>query len=63
MMEKYNKIIHTIGYAAHTVESFIAALEKFNIKAIADVLSQPYSKFKPEFNKESFKKAIKKKKP
>lgn len=58
MMEQYNRIIHTIGYATHTVESFIAALEKFNITAIADVRSQPYSKFKPKFNRESLKKAL-----
>ena len=58
MMEQYNKIIHTIGYAAHNVESFIAALKKFNITAIADVRSQPYSKFKPEFNKEILKKVL-----
>jgi uncharacterized protein (DUF488 family) len=58
MMEQYNKIIYTIGYAAHTIESFIAALDKFNITAIADVRSQPYSKFKPEFNKENLQKAL-----
>ena len=55
MMEKYNNSIHTVGYAAHTVESFIAALKEFNITAIADVRSQPYSRFKPEFNKENLK--------
>lgn len=58
-MEQNNKIIHTIGYAAHTIESFIAALEKFNITAIADVRSQPYSKFKPEFNRENLIKVLK----
>ena len=54
-MGKNKKIIHTIGYSAHSVESFIAALKKFHITAIADVQSQPYSKFKPEFNRESLK--------
>ena len=58
MMERFNKTMHTIGYAAHNVESFIAALKKFNITAIADVRSKPYSKFKPEFNKENLKKAL-----
>lgn len=58
-MERYNKSrIHTIGYAPHTIESFVAALEKFNITAIADVRSKPYSKFKPEFNREDLKKAL-----
>jgi uncharacterized protein (DUF488 family) len=58
MMEQNNKTIHTIGYAAHTIESFIATLENFKITAIADVRSQPYSKFKPEFNRENLKKAL-----
>jgi len=57
-MKQYNKSIHTIGYASHTIESFVATLEKFNITAIADVRSQPYSKFKPEFNRENLKKAL-----
>lgn len=57
-MEQNKKTIYTIGYAAHTIESFIAALEKFTITAIADVRSQPYSKFKPEFNKENLKKTL-----
>jgi uncharacterized protein (DUF488 family) len=57
-MEQYNNIIHSIGYASHTIESFIATLTKFNITAIADVRSQPYSKFKPEFNRENLKKAL-----
>ena len=58
MTEQYKKIIHTIGYAAHTIESFAATLKKFNITAIADVRSQPYSKFKPEFNRENLKQAL-----
>jgi len=57
-MEQYNNIIYTIGYAAHAIESFIATLKKFNITAIADVRSQPYSRFKPEFNRENLKKAL-----
>lgn len=57
-MEQYNNIIYTIGYAEHAIESFIATLKKFNITAIADVRSQPYSRFKPEFNRENLKKAL-----
>ena len=58
IMGKNKKIMHTIGYAAHTIESFIAALKKFNITAVADVRSQPYSRFKPEFNRENLKKDL-----
>ena len=57
-MEQYKDIIYSIGYATHTIESFIDTLKKFNITAIADVRSQPYSKFKPEFNRENLKQAL-----
>lgn len=52
MMEENNKKIYTIGYAAHTIDSFISTLKKFKINALADVRSHPYSKYKPEFNRE-----------
>jgi len=57
-MEQYKNRIYSIGYAIHTIESFINTLKKFNITAIADVRSQPYSKFKPEFNRENLKQAL-----
>jgi len=57
-MEQYNNIIYTIGYAEYAIKSFIASLKKFNITAIADVRSQPYSRFKPEFNRENLKKTL-----
>lgn len=57
-MEKQNKKIYTIGYAAHTIESFISTLKRYKITAIVDVRSQPYSKFKPEFNKENLKRDL-----
>jgi uncharacterized protein (DUF488 family) len=57
-MNQNNNIIYTIGYASHTVESFVAALKKFNVTAIADVRSTPYSKFKPEFNRENLKNSL-----
>ena len=57
-MEQYKDSIYSIGYATHTIESFINTLKKFNITAIADVRSLPYSKFKPEFNRENLKQAL-----
>jgi uncharacterized protein (DUF488 family) len=40
------------------MESFLAALKKFNVTAIADVRSAPYSRYKPEFNRENLKKSL-----
>lgn len=45
--------LYTIGYSCHSIESFIEALKTHHVDAIADVRSQPFSKFKPEFNREN----------
>lgn len=52
--------IFTIGYSTYTIETFINALKKFNITAIVDVRSSPYSKFKPDFNRETLQTMLKK---
>jgi len=47
--------LFTIGYAAHTKESFLDALKIHRITALADVRARPYSSFKPEFSQEPLK--------
>ncbi|MCD6152253.1 MAG: DUF488 domain-containing protein, partial [Deltaproteobacteria bacterium] len=47
--------LFTIGYAAHTKESFLDALKILRITALADVRARPYSSFKPEFSQEPLK--------
>jgi len=47
--------LYTIGYSCFTVEEFCEALKKYKITALVDVRSQPFSKFKPEFNKDNLK--------
>lgn len=47
--------LFTIGYSPHTLDSFLSLLRKYKITALVDVRSSPYSQFKPEFNRESFK--------
>jgi len=44
--------LFTIGYAPHTLDSFLRVLQRHQITALADVRSSPYSQYKPEFNKE-----------
>jgi uncharacterized protein (DUF488 family) len=56
--DKHN--IYTIGYSVHSVDTFIEMLRKHEITAVADVRSQPYSQFKPEFNREELKFILKK---
>jgi len=43
--------LYSIGYASHTLAEFFAILKLHRITAIADVRSQPYSRF-PDFNRE-----------
>jgi uncharacterized protein (DUF488 family) len=50
--------IYTIGTSTHLIDDFIIILKKYNINAIADVRSVPYSKHTPQFNKEGLKKFL-----
>jgi len=45
--------IFTVGHSNHTADSFVGLLRLHRINAIADVRSSPYSRFSPQFNKES----------
>ena len=45
--------VYTIGHSNHELETFIALLGMHEITAIADVRSTPYSRFNPDFNRES----------
>lgn len=51
--------LFTIGYSPHELDSFLRILKKYQISALADVRSSPYSQYKPEFNKETLKDFLK----
>lgn len=53
-------IIYTIGYSKFTIDTFIQTIKKYGINVVADVRSHPYSRFKPEFNRESLIQFLKK---
>jgi uncharacterized protein (DUF488 family) len=48
----YNTIF-TVGHSTHEIETFIGLLKKYNITAVCDVRSSPYSRFNPQYNRES----------
>jgi uncharacterized protein (DUF488 family) len=50
--------IFTIGYGDRSIESFIESLESHDIAYLIDVRSAPYSRYKPEFSKESLENAL-----
>lgn len=50
--------VFTVGHSTHTLERFIALLQKHGITAIGDVRSKPYSRMNPQFNREELKAAL-----
>ena len=44
--------IHTIGHSNHPIDVFVELLKRHGIEQIADVRSQPHSRFNPQFNRE-----------
>ena len=45
------KQLFTIGHSNLTIEDFIVLLQQYEITAVADVRSHPYSRYLPHFNK------------
>jgi len=56
------RIIYTIGHSDHSIERFIVLLKQHVITAVADVRSAPYSRFHPQFNKDTLATSLKKEK-
>ena len=48
----------TVGHSTHTIEAFLALLRQHAVTAIADVRSSPYSRFNPQFNRESLEQIL-----
>jgi uncharacterized protein (DUF488 family) len=51
--------IHTIGHSNHALEQFMALIERAGVSAIADVRSQPVSRWVPHFNRARLEAALK----
>lgn len=50
--------VFTIGHSTHSLEAFVALLNRHGVTAIADVRSAPFSRFNPQFNREALKGAL-----
>ena len=48
----------TIGHSTHSLEVFLELLAQYNVTAVADVRSVPYSRFNPQYNREPFAEAL-----
>lgn len=50
--------LFTIGHSNHSIDTFIALLNKHGITAVADVRSHPYSRYLPHFSQSALKSAL-----
>jgi uncharacterized protein (DUF488 family) len=46
-------LIHTVGHSDHTTAAFVDLLRDHGIALVVDVRSQPYSRWAPQFNRET----------
>ena len=57
--ELNSHIIYSVGHSNYEADKFITILQSFSIDVVADVRSVPYSKYCPQFNKETIKQVLK----
>jgi uncharacterized protein (DUF488 family) len=50
--------IYTVGHSNHPIERFLDLLTQHDIAALADVRSTPYSRFNPQFNRETLAESL-----
>jgi uncharacterized protein (DUF488 family) len=51
-------MIYTIGHSNHPIERWVALLQRHQVEALADVRSNPYSRFNPQFNREKLQASL-----
>ena len=50
--------VFSVGHSDHPMEAFLALLRQHQIAVLADVRSQPYSQWAPQFNKENLARSL-----
>ena len=58
-MSQCEAAVFTIGHSNHSLEAFSDLLAQHRVDVLADVRSAPYSRFNPQFNRESLAVALK----
>lgn len=54
-----HRLVFTIGHSTHSIKEFINLLINYEINCVIDVRSVPYSKYNPQFNRESLSSDLK----
>jgi uncharacterized protein (DUF488 family) len=50
--------LFTIGHSTHPIDRFVELLRTHSVQAVADVRSQPFSRWVPQFNRERLEKSV-----
>ena len=50
--------VYTIGHSTHAIERLIALLAMYEIKTVADVRSNPYSRRNPQFKQPALRESL-----
>jgi uncharacterized protein (DUF488 family) len=51
-------VVFTIGHSTHPLDRFLSLLQPHGITAVADVRSTPFSRFNPQFNRQTLKASL-----
>jgi uncharacterized protein (DUF488 family) len=57
-METKSPVLYTIGHSNHELENFLDLLRLYRIEVLADVRSQPFSRYTTHFNREVLQSAL-----
>ena len=53
-----SKSVLTVGHSTYPIGDFVVLLQTHGVTAVADVRSAPYSRFNPQFNRETVSEAL-----
>jgi len=59
MRELNGRIMYSVGHSNHEADKFVKILQGFSIDVVVDVRSTPYSKYCPQFNKDTIQQVLK----
>ena len=53
-------VVYTVGHSNHSFQQFLTLLKPHSITAVADVRSQPHSRYNPQFDQDTLAKSLRK---
>src|ERR1700741_1321559 len=58
MTEVKPTVVYSIGHSTHAPDRFLSLLGQHSITAVGDVRSTPFSRFNPQFNRQTLKASL-----